>query len=271
MWGPHSPDAFSPWFEARLGASLDLASRDTIPLVAVGEARRSQPLWAVRLGDRCLVTAKPDWVEPLRPVVGSLTPDELFSIFGAVELSRVTLAEAFGAWGPTWYYVADARTFRGETDSRVVTLTDEQVAAIDPEVSWHCRLGPEATYFGVHDEGNLTALAGVQPDDGEVWEISVDVAPQAKRRGLGRAVVGAAGRFILDHGRLVLTATAPWNVPSARLMRSLGMQHVLSDMRTMPAPFRVPPQLLGSPLPGAEMRQYYPSWGMNREILPRED
>jgi hypothetical protein len=268
---PCGLDAFGPWFEARLGVSLDLATSGAIPLVAVGEARRSQPLWAVRLGGCCLVTAKPEWVGPLRPVVESLTGDELFSVFGAVELSRVTLPDGFGAWGPTWYYVADAPSFRGDSDPRVVTLTAQQIAAIDPEVFWHCRLGPEATYFGVYDEGDLTALAGAQPDDSEVWEISVDVAPRAKQRGLGRAVVGTAGRFILGQGRLMLAATAPWNVPSARLMRSLGMQLVLSDMRTMPAPFRVPPQVLGSPLPGAQMRHYYPDWGMNREILPRDD
>ncbi len=262
-------EVFAGWLESRLGVPLGLAACDAIPVVACD--RPSQPLWAVQAGARRLVTVRADWLDAIGAAVRALTPDELFSTFGAAELARVTLPDGWGVWGPTWYYVADESAFLGEADPRVERLTPEQVAQIDLGVFWHCRLGPEATYFGLYDEGRLAALAGLHMDEGEVWEISVDVAPEAKGGGLGRAVCGTAGRFVLEHGRLAMAATAPWNVPSARLMRSLGMAHVLSDMRTMPAPFRVPPPMLGSPLPGVELRHYYPAWAMNQAIRPRED
>jgi len=227
-------------------------------------------LRAVRSAEGCLIAARPTWIERVRPVVDSLSADELFSVFGAFELSRVTLPHGWGMWGPTWYYFADEERFRGRVDKRVVRLTAEQVRAVDWRVFWHCTLGPEATYFGVYEGEGLAALVGVPTEDEVVWEISIDVAPEAKGRGLGSAVFGTAGRFILDHGRLILGATAPWNVPSARLMRSHGLVYVLEDVRSMKVPFRVPPQPLGSPLPGAEMRQSYPDWAMNRDILPKD-
>ena len=269
MLDPCGSEAFTPWLEARLGVALERARADTIPVVAP-EGPTSHPLWAVRLGERCLVAARAEWVEAVRSVADRLTPDELFSVFGAYELSRVTLPDGYGVWGPSWFYVADEPGFTGERDERTERLSAAQMAAVDARVFWHCASGPEVVGFGVCEGDRLTALATVRPDDGAVWEVGLDVAPDAKTRGLGLAVFGAAGRWILEQGRLVLGTTAPWNIPSARTMRSLGMRMVLSSLISMAAPMRIPPQPLGSPLPGVELRQYYPDWAMNRDILPRE-
>ncbi|MBM3498185.1 MAG: GNAT family N-acetyltransferase [Armatimonadetes bacterium] len=261
-------EAFARWFEGCLGASLDLARDDAVPVIAC--ERDAPPLWAVNMGGRTLVTVRPDWLDAVRTVVERLTFEELFSLFGAVELSRVTLREGWGVWGPAWYYAADAAAFLGRADARVARLSGEEVGQIDHDLFWHCPPDPQGVFFGVYEAGRLAALAEVHRNEGEAWEIGVDVAPEAKGSGLGRAVVGTAGRFILEHRRLVMATTAPWNVPSARTMRSLGMRHVLSDLRALPGPFQVPPQMLGSPLPGAELRQYYPTWAMNRDIRPRD-
>jgi RimJ/RimL family protein N-acetyltransferase len=261
-------DTFPHWFERKLGVCLDLAGQGAVEVV--GCDRETPPLWAVTDGRRDLVTCLPAWRESIGQVVAGLTRDELFSFFGVAELARVLLPEGSGCWGPALYYVADEAAFRGRWDERVTQLSPEQVAEIDFDLFWHCAQGPEGTYFGLYDEGRLAALAVLRMDEGEVWEVGVDVVPEAKGSGLGRAVVGSAGRFVLEHGRLVLATTAPWNLPSARLMRSLGMRHLLTDLRALPAPFQVPPQMLGSPAPGVELRQYYPDWAMNRSILPKD-
>jgi GNAT superfamily N-acetyltransferase len=262
-------EAFGSWLEARLGVALDCARADCIPVVAP-ERAAAHPLWAVRFDERCLVVAQAGWVAALQFVVDGLTPDELFSVFGAYELSRVTLPEGYGIWGPSWFYVADERSFTGERDERTLRLSAAQMGAVDARVFWHCASGPEAVGFGIYEGDRLVALATVRPDEGAVWEIGMDVAPEVKTRGLGRAVFGAAGLWVLEQGRLVLGTTAPWNIPSARTMRSLGMRMVLSSLISLKAPMLIPPQPLGSPLPGAELRQYYPDWAMNRDILPRE-
>jgi len=262
-------EAFGPWLEARLGVALECARADCVPVTA-REGPCAQPLWAVRFGERALVVTQAEWVERVRPIVDPLTADELFSVFGAYELSRVTLPEGYGIWGPSWFYVADERSFTGGPDARTVRLSPEQMGGVDTEVFWHCASGEGVVGFGIYEGDRLVALATVRPDERAVWEVGIDVAPDVKTRGLGRAVFGAAGRWILEQGRLVLGTTAPWNIPSARTMRSLGLRMVLSSLISIKGPMLVPPQPLGSPLPGVELRQYYPDWAMNRDILPRE-
>ena len=97
----------------------------------------------------------------------------------------------------------------------------------------------------------------------------MDVLADARGTGFGRAVVSAAGRWILDQGRLVMASTAPFNVPSARTLRSAGLQYGFTAMLGRPGVLKVPPQPLGLPYPGADVHNLYPDWAMNKDIRPR--
>ena len=267
-------DDFEPLRTAvqqKLGASLDALGADPIP-VLTSEKRESEtsPLWALKIGQRGIVSAKTRWVEPLRTVVERFILDELFSIFGAYEMARITLADGVGIWGPSWYYVGDERTFRPPDDERPVQLSRSELAAcIDVEIFWHCPLENALAGFAIFEDDQIVALATVNSTFERVWEIGIEVVPQAKGRGLGRAVVGAAGRWILQNDRLIMATTAPWNVPSARTLRSVGLECVMTDMITMSGHFHVPPQPLGQPYPDAQLYNHYPDWAMNQHILPK--
>ena len=252
--------------EEMLGVGLDALDADPIPVVTSakreGEAR---PLWALRIGDRGVVSARERWVEPLQALVDDLVPEELFSIFGAYEMARITLPDGIGIWGPSWYYAGDERTFDPPDDDRPVKLTQDQLlATVDFDIFWHCPQHQALMGFAILEGDRVTALATVYPAFEKVWEIGMEVAPHAKGRGLGRAVLGAAGRWILENGRLVMASTAPWNVPSARTLRSVGLQYVMTDMGTTTDRFLLPPQPLGQPYPGVELYNYYPGWTMNQ-------
>ena len=250
MKASHLIDALHPWLDAKLGVSLDSAGSDPVPVC-----------------ERGLVTTRPEWVEALGPIVSRLSLDELFSTFGAYELARVLLPNGFGVWGPSWYFVGDDDCFCPVQDARPVRLeADELAEKIDRRIFWHCFPDQALVGFGIYDENKLIAVASVRAEGNGPWEIGMDVSLEAKRRGLGRAVVSAAGSWILAHNRLILATTAPWNVPSARTLCSVGLQFVMSDMSAMPGPFRVPPQPLGSPYPGVEMHNYYPDWAINKDI-----
>ena len=262
--------SIQPWIEERQGVPLSAAGVDPVPVVAVEEqAPDALPLRAVRVGDKAIVTARPSWVERLRPVVESLHTDLLFSTLGAYELSRVTLPDGVGVWGPSWLFFADEASWRPVEDDRPLQLSRPELAEVDYGVFWHCEDDRPLAGFGIFEDGRLVALATVRDEGDPVWEIGMEVAPDSKGRGLGRAVVSAAGRWILDNGRLILASTAPFNVPSARTLRSLGLRYVLSDMKGQEGRFRIPPQPLGSPHPGAEVYDHYPRWAMNQEIRPR--
>ena len=259
-----------PWLDEKLGVPLDLASAPPAPVYS--RTTGATPLCAARVGEQGIVTTRQQWVEPLKPIVANLTLDELFSVFGAYELSRVLLPDGFGVWGPSWFYVGDGQCFRPvEDNTRPVQLTPDELAnAVDWQIFWHCH--DALASFGIFDDARqLLALATVRADDDQIWEIGMDVAPEAKGSGLGRAVVSAAGQWILKQNRLILATTAPWNVPSARTLRSVGLQFIMSVMMSMPAPFRVPPQPLGSPRSDIEIYNYYPDWAINKGILSAED
>ena len=97
----------------------------------------------------------------------------------------------------------------------------------------------------------------------------MDVIPQAKGRGLGRAVVAAAANWIIGNGGIPMATVGPFNVPSVRTLRAVGLRYAFTTSVTMEGPFRIPPQMLGSPLPDAEVYDYYPRWAMNRKIRPK--
>ena len=124
---------------------------------------------------------------------------------------------------------------------------EELVETVDHRIFWHCFEDEAMTGFGIFEDGKLASLAAVRAEDDRVWEIGIDTAPEAKGRGLGRAVTSAAGRWILENNRFVFASTAPWNVRSARTLRSVGLQFIMSVMIGMPGPFYAAPQPLGTP------------------------
>ena len=85
------------------------------------------------------------------------------------------------------------------------------------------------------------------------------------------AVVETAARWILEQGKLIVASAAPFNSPSLRTLRSVGLDYVFTTMRSSEMPMKVFPQQLGVPLPNIPLYNYYPDWATNQTILPRTD
>ena len=67
-------DTIRLWLEDELGTLIESAGVDPIPVLST-EPRQSasRPFWAVKLDGAGIVTARSDWVDSLRSVVGHLT------------------------------------------------------------------------------------------------------------------------------------------------------------------------------------------------------
>ena len=269
--------AISEWEEERLGLSLEEARTDSVPVVArsargSGESTGDDAgLTAVRLNGRSVLVAREDWVEPLETITRDVHPDLLFTPFGAYELSRATLPYEVSVWGPNWFLFADAGSWRGRADDRVRPLTADELSAVDFDLFWHCYGPGSIAAFGVYQGDDLIALSTVKDQGDPFMEIGVDVSRDAQASGLGSAVVSAAGAWILEQGRLPMATVAPFNVPSTRTLRRVGLEYGMTEMIGVNGPFRVPPQPMGRPLPDAEIYDYYPDWAMNRDIRPRTE
>jgi RimJ/RimL family protein N-acetyltransferase len=257
---------FLAWLEGRDGVSVACPSSGIkVEIAPVG--RFALRAWHDGRGVQLCV--KEEWLPKAKHLASLLDPTELFSPFGTYELARFTLPDGVGVWGPTWCYAGDASTLDPNQDERVRLLAETEREDVDTVHFWHSVPTADSPSFGVFEEGRLVAHSVAWSRGDEAWEIGLDTLPDAKGRGLGKAVFDAASRWIVDHNGLVIATTAPWNVPSVRTLRRCGLRHVLSELRDMPAPMRVPPQTLGAPLPGAELRNYYPDWAQNQGIRPR--
>ncbi|MCH7739980.1 MAG: GNAT family N-acetyltransferase [Chloroflexi bacterium] len=257
-----------PWIEQQFGFALRDAVTDG-PVVAPLAESAQHPLFAIRAGSIVAVAAREEWVGAIRSIVEDLHPDLLFSVVGTYELSRVTLPDDVSVWGPVPCYVADRTTWKSVDDDRPARLSPEQVGEIDWSLFWHCGGPNSLAHFGIYEDSRLIALSSLSDHGHNIWEIGVDVAPDLKARGLGTAVVGAAGDFALAEGAVLYASAALWNIPSGRSLRRMGMRYAYSAMLGRPGPFLVPPQPIGEPLPGTPLYDYYPRWAMNKGILER--
>ena len=195
----------------------------------------------------------------------------LFSAFGCYELTRALSEEGIAVWGPNWHLFGDEAAVMSATQpvaDTVKAVSPAELGQVDFDLFWHCRLSSVAA-FGVYEDGELAALATVVDRGEPVLEIGMEVAPGAKGRGLGRAVVAAAARWIVESGSVALATVAGFNVPSARTLRSVGLEYLFMDLEGKRGPVSVPPQTLGAPYPGARVYDYYPRWAMNQHILPK--
>jgi GNAT superfamily N-acetyltransferase len=261
-----------PWIEGYFGTSLSLLGSSPMPVAVRPDAPGSDPLLALKLGERAaVVVTDPDWPAKLSPVVERMHPDMVFSAFGCYELTRALSEEGIAVWGPNWHLFGDEPAVLAATDpvtDMVEAIPPPELAEVDFDLFWHCRPNSVAA-FGVHEDGGLVALATVMDRGEPVLEIGMEVAPGAKGRGLGRAVVAAAARWIVESGSVALATVAGFNVPSARTLRSVGLEYLFMDLEGKRGPALVPPQTLGAPYPGAMVYDYYPRWAMNQDILPK--
>ena len=266
------------WLSKSLGVSISDMSDGMTSVVAADQGSLDEPwlgyspcppLRAVRIGNSTVISAREEWIDELSELAGQLHPDILFSTFGAYELARVTLPYGVAVWGPDYYLFGDQRTVSINEDSRVSCAGPADLVDTDYSVFWHCRPSSLAA-FAVFDGESLIALATVWDIGDPFFEIGMDVLPGARGKGLGGAVVGAAARWILSQGKLVTASVAPFNSPSLRTLRSVGLRYVFSKMKGVEGPMNLGPQQLGVPLPDTPVYNYYPDWAMNGAILPKK-
>ncbi len=273
-WRPFLSPRVVATVESTVCAGLDAFGSNPIPVIGRPPDAKGPALAAIRLDRGSLVSARSDWLPVLRPLVTDMHAEMLFSVFGAYELARVTQPDGQSAWGPVFFFFGDASTWNDPEDPRVVRLGPDDLADVNYSRFWHCYDGEAHEGYGVIEDGELIALAGVNHYGEGVEEIGMDVMPEARGAGLGRAVVGAAGSAIIERGNLALATTSPWNIPSARTLRSAGLRYSYTLMMSFDAfggAFPMPAQPLGRPYPGARLVNYYPAWAMNQDIEPRPD
>ena len=201
----HTPAKYrpAPDSQERLGFPYSAMSEDRVPVLASDADTLDLPLRAIKVSGKAALAIRPEWVERLKTVVDDLSLELLFSVLGAYDLARVTLPYGVGIWGPVWYFFAHEECWQSYDDDRSVHQNPKDLANVDYNLFWHCSANSLAG-FGIFDGDRLIALATVWDAGDPMWEIGMDVVPDAKLTGLGRTVVSAATRWVLNNGQFAL-------------------------------------------------------------------
>jgi GNAT superfamily N-acetyltransferase len=198
----------------------------TGPVEVIGAAARERPGWDGRIF----------------PVIGVRSPASgVLSVPPPAEATvRTALAQAIPASTvdsePTWSeLLRRLPTLLGAPDRRVYSgifrwsdspanLRDagDWIDADDPSVpEWLRPFGHQVLI--AHDEtGAYLAGVGIKHHDAYGREIAVGTEPQARGRGLARALVAQAARRILDEGAVPTYQHDPTNIASARVADAAG-------------------------------------------------
>jgi len=268
-------EKLTPWIESFIGIPLSKLSDTEVPIFTtespIGMGKGDQKkLVAIEIRNkRVIVVNDEDLLFDLKPLIYRLTPPTIFSTYGFFELSRVTLEYGISVWGPDWFLFCDEASVNTESDPRVNQIGETALSEVDYKEFWHCD-SDALTGFAIKEENNVVALATVTERNHPVFEIGMEVSRNSQGTGMGRAVVSAAARWILETGHLPMAVLSPFNIPSMRTLTSSGLGYLFQCMSGTTQEFKVPPQPLGSPRPSTKMYNLYPGWAMNKRILPKE-
>ena len=226
----------------------------------------SFPFRAVKINGKTAFTANKYIIKNLEPIISKLSTDEIFSTFGSFELSKITLPFGYGVWGPSWFMFTDTFCFDFSKDINVIDINEIEILNIDNKIFWHVAIQESIKSYGVYKNNNLIAVSTVQDRGDDVYEISMDVHPNAQTSGLGKDLFSKDLNYVISLYKIEMESVGIFNIPSNRTLRSVGMEKLITDMKGLPGDFMIEPQPLGEPAPGYTVLNRYPYWAMNQNI-----
>ncbi|PWM70154.1 MAG: GNAT family N-acetyltransferase [Bacillota bacterium] len=90
---------------------------------------------------------------------------------------------------------------------------------------------------GAYENGRLVALAGASADCETMWQIGVDVLPEARRRGAGAAIVSALAKEVFARGKIPFYCAAWSNLRSVKTALKCGFEPAWAQLTAKPLAF----------------------------------
>lgn len=224
------------WRE-QLGVAPDDLRVGELRILAWPKRKEDLCWWAFRRRGRAVLSVREDLLDEAIAAFAHTPVPELFSDVNRARMKAIADAHGkalYDDFGPVLY--VDREHF-------VPTSGTEACRALGPDEGHLIENWPRDAYddwipaelrdaymkhplencFWVRMEGQIpAAVAWMEIQTRQAWEVGVGTHRDYRRRGYGRAVVSAATRATLDRGLLVVYTTAWTNIASQRLARGLG-------------------------------------------------
>jgi len=192
----------------------------------------ASPLLAVTTGSGVVIAAHPDRLDEVRETVGQTTRDTLFSATVIGRLATLVERDRQQLHGPNLWFACSRDRFRAARSSPDVEISVVERDAI-PELYAHPGFTSALMYRADHPrpdmiatvarrEGRIVGIAGASADCDRLWQVGVEVIPEERQHGIGRALVSRLTDAVLATGRIPAYSTAVSNIASRSLALRLG-------------------------------------------------
>jgi ribosomal protein S18 acetylase RimI-like enzyme len=197
-------------------------------------------IWVFRFGDRALISVHPAALAEVSRLAWGREPDAVLTR-EFIDRAHAALGSALpntplarpprepGDMSIKLYHPGDAPEFTSDGVVRLLTPADKDkwagprryMAAADHPCAargeaFGLFLGELCVAEVMTHEPSVAEMAGLIAEDG------IEVAPEYRRRGYGRAVLAAWTREMQRRGRVCVHGTSLDNIPSIELARSVG-------------------------------------------------
>jgi GNAT superfamily N-acetyltransferase len=207
---------------------------------------REKTIGAVTMGTGVIISCSADRLQWARDNLGHLGRDDVFSAPSIAAMQALVSADHQIMGGPALAYVCSQDRFRpypAPTDIEIATVHGEAVPELHDSGRFPNALGhhvdparPRVVATVARKDGRMVGLAGASADCEEMWQIGIDVVPDCRERGVGRALVSRITEAIFDAGKLPYYGAAPSNLASRRLALSLGYLPAWTEVFTSEKP-----------------------------------
>ena len=135
------------------------------------------------------------------------------------------------------FYIATERSPIHEVDYDIVIYRDEEIEQFrgDPRMREAYSFQPQAPDrigAGAWKDGRLLGMAGASADSPTMWQIGINVEPEAEGLGIGPELVARVKNEVLDMGILPYYGTAVSHINSQRVAQKAGFVPAWCELAT---------------------------------------
>jgi GNAT superfamily N-acetyltransferase len=217
----------------------------TFAAPAVRSGRRrfpipARPLAVGTFGRGVVVLCNQDRQDSLSAILDGAARDDIFAAGIVSRLAELAGHDGQVVHGPHLTFITGVDRLRPvpPPDGVVIDLLPpDKVVSIPARAAFPHALTaverpgrPTVAAAVAHKDDKIVGVAAAGADSDDLWQIGVDVLPEAQGSGIGRAIVAALARWILDQGRVPYYAAATGNVRSQALATSVGFRPAWTEL-----------------------------------------
>ena len=200
------------------------------------------PFQAATFGNGTVITCHADLIEPVGALADRFDRDYFFFPEGMGPIYTLLHERGLHLRGPSLKHLLTADRFTPSSGflDRTTLLETEAVLALEntPGFPFSLTMAPgrkisEFLAGAAYDGDRLIAVASACNEVDGLWQIAVDVLPEARGTGLGLAIVSRVTTAILERDGLPYYSAAASNIASRSIARRLGFWPVFTEMFTL--------------------------------------